>query len=139
MGSTSVRIPEGLLDRLHQAKVSSVSMAQVIETALELAGGPEAVRATLAATMLRDRARAQAARLRRLDHASVVLEPSEQVALASAITAWVDLLREEGHRTFDPGERRLHLSGPATGSDSRATARGGPGMTFERASGEVLG
>lgn len=136
MSSTSVRVPGTLLEALHRARVPGVSLAEVIETALERAGGAEAIGRALKAKRRRDRAQAQVARLRRIGHRSVVLDPGEQIALAEGIRRKVELERERGDRRIDPETGTLILTGQGRtdGHPGQAPSRRGP-MLGERRSG----
>ncbi len=117
---SSVRVPDRLLKRLHEACPRGWSLAAVIEEVLAEAGGPEAVRERLAGRDQQARSRAQVARLRRLGHRSVVLEPDHQVALAEACGRWCRLLEQRGLRHWDPTTGTLRLEGRGSATPSTA-------------------
>lgn len=127
---SSVRVPNRLLERLHEATPQGVSIAKAIERALDRAGGPEAVRRELEDEDERARARARIARLRQTGHRSVVVDPEHQVALAGAARRWCELLEERGLRRYDADQRRLwYARGPLgrgqTSPEKMTLRRGG--------------
>ncbi|MBW3583069.1 MAG: hypothetical protein KY455_08225 [Euryarchaeota archaeon] len=118
----NIRVPDFLLARLKEAAPPGVPLAQVIAEALEMSGGPEVVRARLTGTP--SVARARTARLRSMDHRSVVLEPGQQVALAEATR---DYVRGQASRRYDPVNRTLSVAIRPTPPRRRYTMiRGGP-------------
>lgn len=136
MTSTSVRVPEALLERLHRARVPGVSLAEVIETAVERAGGADAVRRQIEARRRRDRARAQVARLRRAGHRSVVLEPAEQLTLSEGARRKVALEERRGVRHLDEETGTLVLAGrPVERETPRANRSRGEPVLEERDAG----
>lgn len=124
MSSTSIRVPDRLLERLHEAQVPGASLARAVETAVEMAGGPAAIRRELDAERRRAASRAQVARLLREGHHSVVLEPGEQLTLAEGVRRRLALEEERGDRRLDPETGTLVLSSHAV---SEADSEGGTG------------
>ncbi len=127
---SSVRVPPDLLAQLHEATPPGVPLARTIERALKQAGGPGELGRLQAGDERRARARAQVARLRRMGHRSVRLDPDEQVALAETARAWCQLLSAEGLRSYDPATRSMALASPRRASPSLG------GFTWQR-SGEA--
>jgi hypothetical protein len=131
---SSVRVPRDLLERLNEAAPEGTPLHEVIETLLDEAGGPAAVREKLERRNRRAEPKARLARERGRRLPSDGLDGDEQVALAEAAGRWCRTLEEDGQRAFDPDARRLDLTPRALPEDAGSAIR--PRGRFARAGDE---